>query len=271
MSQGKRDYYEVLGVKKDATEEEIKRAYKKLALKWHPDKNPDNREQAQKNFQEIAEAYSMLSDKGKRQKYDIGESDFGAGLSGFGGRGFTFAAAEELFKSFFDDDDPFGMFEDDFFGGFFGNHRKSKNRELNVKCANTHNLFSGSLFNDPFFDDDDLFGFRDRGFVSGGQSSVEKTTVVKNGRAVVRTKTVTVGPDGEKVVKVTEEVKQQGAKPQSIKSLEERKVPKYLKAREDYKACEPSLKEKISIKKTKEKPKKAVKPIKFKPKNFAKV
>eukprot|EP00527_Entomoneis_sp_CCMP2396_P002331 CAMPEP_0198148814 /NCGR_PEP_ID=MMETSP1443-20131203/43500_1 /TAXON_ID=186043 /ORGANISM="Entomoneis sp., Strain CCMP2396" /LENGTH=88 /DNA_ID=CAMNT_0043813639 /DNA_START=39 /DNA_END=301 /DNA_ORIENTATION=+ len=63
------DYYEILGAPRGASEEELKKAYRKLAVKWHPDKNPNN-EQATKNFQKIAEAYATLSDKKKRNIYD---------------------------------------------------------------------------------------------------------------------------------------------------------------------------------------------------------
>ena len=68
MSQ-KRDYYEVLGVDKKATADEIKKAYRKLAIKYHPDKNPGDKE-AEEKFKEAAEAYSVLSDDTKRQQYD---------------------------------------------------------------------------------------------------------------------------------------------------------------------------------------------------------
>lgn len=66
----KRDYYEVLGVKKDATSDEIKKAYRKLAKKYHPDANLDNKEDAEVKFKEIGEAYEVLSDDKKRQMYD---------------------------------------------------------------------------------------------------------------------------------------------------------------------------------------------------------
>ena len=79
----KRDFYEILGVNKSANEEEIKKAYRKLAIKYHPDKNPDNKA-AEEKFKEAAEAYEVLSNAEKRQRYD----QFGhAGISCAGGGG----------------------------------------------------------------------------------------------------------------------------------------------------------------------------------------
>src|SRR3954462_5996451 len=81
MANKKRDFYEVLGVTRDASEEDIKKSYRKLALKHHPDRNPGNKE-AEEKFKEAAEAYSVLCDAQKRQRYDA----YGhAGLSGAAG------------------------------------------------------------------------------------------------------------------------------------------------------------------------------------------
>lgn len=102
----KRDYYEVLGVSKNATADELKKAYRKLALQYHPDRNPDNKE-AEEKFKEAAEAYDVLSDPEKRQKYDqfghsMGPQGFpggGAGGGGFYGGGMSM---EDIFSQFGD-------------------------------------------------------------------------------------------------------------------------------------------------------------------------
>ena len=78
------DYYKILGLDKGANDAEIKKAYRKLAMKWHPDKNADNKAQSEENFKKISEAFEVLSDEQKRKTYD----QFGKqGLSGGGGGG----------------------------------------------------------------------------------------------------------------------------------------------------------------------------------------
>jgi molecular chaperone DnaJ len=97
-----RSYYEILGVSKTASEAEIKSAYRKLAIQYHPDKNPDN-PQAEEKFKEAAEAYSVLSDSQKRASYDrFGRQGVGAGsgFGGFGGFDAGFANIEDIFEMF---------------------------------------------------------------------------------------------------------------------------------------------------------------------------
>ena len=181
MSTEKKDYYEVLGVPKDATEEQIRKAYKKLAIKWHPDKNPDNRKQAEEKFKEIGEAYSVLSDPQKRNQYDNG--------------GFSFAD--------FGFDDGFDPME--IFKSFFNRHGKGGKDGF------------GFGFDDDFFKDDDFgnfgnfgnFGKMDFGDFGGfGQSSgtsVKTTTQIINGKKITKTETTTIDSNGNKKTVVREE------------------------------------------------------------------
>jgi molecular chaperone DnaJ len=117
-----RDYYEVLGVARTATVEEIKAAYRKCALKWHPDRHPEDKADAEVKFRESAEAYSVLSDAEKRQVYDT----YGhAGLSGAGG-GVDFSGT--IFQDFHDIFGDFFGFEDLFSGGRGGGGRSRRAR-----------------------------------------------------------------------------------------------------------------------------------------------
>jgi len=187
MSSTQKDYYEILGVSKEATPEEIRKAYKKLAIKWHPDKHVDDKKEAEEKFKEIAEAYSVLSDPDKKREYDTGGIDFDFGD--------------------FDNFDPFAMFES-FFGKVHGKHGGFGN-------------FGGFGFDD----DDDFFGggfgtgkgfgFKDEdfgfgsdfggGFGSGMGTSVKKTTQIINGKKITKTETTTVDSQGNKKTVVKEE------------------------------------------------------------------
>lgn len=138
----KRDYYEVLGVGKSADKDEIKKAYRKLALKYHPDKNPDNKE-AEEHFKEVNEAYEVLSNDDKRRRYDqfghagVGSSAASGGAGAYGPGGY--ADINDIFSAFSDmfgggggggrtrgGGSPFGGFEDVFGGGFSGGGRRGR-------------------------------------------------------------------------------------------------------------------------------------------------
>lgn len=118
-----KDYYEILGISKEATQDEIKRSYRELAKKWHPDRNPDNREEAETKFKEISEAYEVLHDPDKRRRYDSGglsESDININFN-------------DIFSTFGD------IFGESWFGGGFHStwggglkQKKGANRRLRV-------------------------------------------------------------------------------------------------------------------------------------------
>jgi chaperone protein DnaJ len=128
----KRDYYEVLGVSKTATPEEIKKAYRKLAIKYHPDKNPGDKA-AEEKFKEAAEAYEVLSNEEKRQKYDqFGHSMGPQGFEGFGGGGGFYSSGmsmEDIFSQFGDIFGGHFEFGGGGFGGATGGRARSRRQK----------------------------------------------------------------------------------------------------------------------------------------------
>lgn len=125
-----RDFYKILDVQRDADDEVLKKAYRKLALRWHPDRNPDKKEEAEAKFKEISAAFDVLSDKQKRAVYDqYGEEGLSGGTpdqhGGFSGPRYKAREAEEMFSAFFGSSNPFATFgfgsgtDDDGVGGVF--------------------------------------------------------------------------------------------------------------------------------------------------------
>lgn len=128
-----KDYYQTLGVAKTASQDEIKKAFRSLARKYHPDANPDNKEAAEEKFKEISEAYEVLSDESKRRMYDqTGTVDFGSGRSDFTWQDFShfndFSDLGDIFKRIFGGDFGFGGGSDSFFSGYGG--RREENLDL---------------------------------------------------------------------------------------------------------------------------------------------
>lgn len=171
------DYYEILGVPRTATEEDIRKGYRRQALRWHPDKNPDNKEQAEERFKLVSEAYEVLSNKDKRQIYDrYGKeglsartanegSEFAANFDTFSSH--VFRNPEEVFREFFGSssiDDIFNiMFQS--FGGFHDftnveNTSRRSNRRQNTDFFRT-DAFSDDPFSSFAFDNryaEDFYG-----------------------------------------------------------------------------------------------------------------
>jgi molecular chaperone DnaJ len=138
----KRDYYEVLGISKGASADEIKKAYRKMAIKYHPDKNPGDK-QAEENFKEAASAYEILSDNDKRSRYDQyghagvnGNGGFGGGAGGFGGMNM-----EDIFSQF---GDIFGSFGGQQSRGG-GGRRVNRGSNLRVKVKLTLEEVAGGV------------------------------------------------------------------------------------------------------------------------------
>ena len=195
------DYYEVLGISKTATDAEIKKAYRKLALKWHPDKNKE--EGAEEKFKKISEAFQVLSDKEKRSTYDRfgkeglngnGPTSGSGGMPDFGG--FTFMNPEDIFKSFFGDD----------FDIFSGSRRSSQSRHRQGPSGFGSFGFGsdpfggdpfGGFMSSPFGGVGGFSSFSSFGGGMGGGSfkSVSTSTKTVNGQTVETKKTVENGKE----------------------------------------------------------------------------
>ncbi|KAL3225273.1 hypothetical protein MRX96_025956 [Rhipicephalus microplus] len=208
------DYYNLLEVPRNASPEDIRRAYRRLALRWHPDKNPDNKAEAEARFKEISEAYEVLSDESRRRQYDIyghgghdadRHADYGSSRGGnayhsTGAFAFTFRDPEELFREFFGSSDPFR----DLFRGFHGGQRGAT---VFTGGFPFYQQNFGSLFRSGFIIDLDdlLFGQRmptaGMGGVSAGFGTMptQELTSVRyvNGK---RIETRTIIQDGVKTV-----------------------------------------------------------------------
>ncbi|XP_004701909.1 dnaJ homolog subfamily B member 3 [Echinops telfairi] len=215
------DYYEVLGVPRQASAEAIKKAYRRLALRWHPDKNPENKEAAERKFKQVAEAYEVLSDAEKRHVYDrYGK----AGVEGGGGPfeapfdcTFTFRDPAEVFKEFFGGRDPFSF---DLFGdplkNIFGSRRSSRGSRSRGSASLFSTFSKLPAFGGSFFSSGTgppSFGSLGGGGLSsfsmscgsGGASnfrSVSTTTEILNGKSITTKRII---ENGQERVEVEED------------------------------------------------------------------
>jgi len=217
------DFYELLEVQKTSTDDEIKKAYRRLALKWHPDKNLSNKIQAEEKFKLISEAYEVLSDKDKRRKYDqLGRAGLSNshGNSGYSSNGGYSRFSEDFLNRTFHFHNPFDIFEqfmshfgmeDDFgfgfnpFGDFHARHHQhhfanlhpsSRHDPHRQQMALFDNMFSPmrvSLFNhDPFGHHQGTISSFNVSFGNGNSRPIAKKTTkstkIINGRRVVVTR-----------------------------------------------------------------------------------
>lgn len=180
-----KNYYEMLELTVSASEHEIKKAYRRLALKWHPDKNPDNQKEAEKRFKEISEAYEVLSDKKKREIYDrygkeglnransAGSSsrpsyDFSFDPFSQFGTGFHFRSPQDIFEEFFGTRNIFdifdnGMFDDHASFRRHGHGGSNKDQPSHKRQRAQTSSVMQAMFGFPNFHD---FGLGSSGFTS---------------------------------------------------------------------------------------------------------
>ncbi|XP_068144657.1 dnaJ homolog subfamily B member 6 isoform X2 [Drosophila tropicalis] len=228
------DYYKVLDVARTATDGEVKKAYRKLALKWHPDKNPDNLEEANKRFRELSEAYEVLSDEKKRRIYDeYGKDGLGDRQNRshtrhhynthefddfdiMGGFPFVFRPPEEVFREFFGVNSPFADFFRDANGhsngtssGSSRRHGGSSNGGIGASRHHHHHQhklaspFAAPMVNYSMMD---FFmptsGFTSFSSMTSGGNGSSGVTHISGGpnAAVKRTSTSTVFVNGKKLM-----------------------------------------------------------------------
>jgi len=164
------DYYKILGVNKTSSSDDIKKAYRKLALKWHPDKNPNNKEEASNKFKEISEAYDVLSDTNKRNQYD----QFGNNVN-------TFRNNTGFNRNF---TDPFSTFE-----SFFGRDFCDMNGFHNVFSSNFGGMGGFQVFSNMNNTSSSSFSFSSR-----SESNINGQKIVTESKNIngvsVETKTV---------------------------------------------------------------------------------
>ena len=221
------DYYQILGISKNASDDDIRKAYRKLAIKWHPDKNPNNQAEATEKFKSIAEAYEVLSDPTKRNEYDHKDDFANGAFSRSNSSGSTSGAGRSQSRNQFQR----GGFSDqrafDIFNTFFADMQDMHERMHNGHHFGAHNASSrghdpfgmggfgafgarpsmfGDVFDhDPFMRNNDPFG--SSGMASSSSSSMSfSSSMSSNGRVAVGksvSSSTYIGPDGRSVTKKT--------------------------------------------------------------------
>lgn len=230
------DYYDLLGVPRDANVDQIKKSYRKLAMKWHPDKNPDNQAEASEMFKLIAEAYETLSDTEKRREYD-NRGDYAENYSNgntapprqFRRSHFSNDHAFDIFNAFFNDD-LFPPFGDSLFNDHFNGRQNRGGFQGFGRSSLLDNFFGGDPFmgggmdmhfgmNNHHHDNRQQQGFSSSSMsfssssFSGGRSGAGKsvstsTFIDTNGRRVTKKTTTITHPNGKQESTVEESVEE---------------------------------------------------------------
>ncbi|XP_032313910.1 dnaJ homolog subfamily B member 8 [Camelus ferus] len=211
------NHYEVLGVQAGASPEDIRKAYRRLALRWHPDKNPGNKEEAERRFKQVSEAYEVLSDGRRRSAYDRAGRDSrraGGASSPHGGpfgSGYTFRNPEDIFREFFGGLDPFSF---DFWDGPLGSERGGRGHGLRGAFSAGFGEFPAFLEAFSAFDSPgrgaggasraafSATSFGGSGSGGSGFKSVMSSTEMVNGHKVTTKRTV---ENGQERVEVEED------------------------------------------------------------------